>query len=121
MLKDLPAGTTVRKLTSIGTFMLAGVTSMVGGPYGFHQVLVIVEGHQITIADLEGEILTAHTRPAPGSPTSTTADPAARRPRPTVTDICPAALSPDVPRHHAEVLPRSTLRSNTCSSRLGAR
>jgi putative transposase len=64
--KDLPAGTTVRKLTSAGTFMLAGVHYMVGGPYGFHQVLVIIDGDKITIADLEGEILIEHTRPAPG-------------------------------------------------------
>jgi putative transposase len=64
--EDLPAGTTVRKLTSVGTFMLAGVLYMVGGPYGFQQVLVIVEGDKITVADLNGEILIEHTRPAPG-------------------------------------------------------
>ena len=64
--KDLPAGTTVKKLTSAGSFMMAGVHYMVGGPYGFHQVLVIVEGDKITVADLDGEILIEHTRPAPG-------------------------------------------------------
>jgi len=64
--KDLPAGTTVRKLTSAGSFMMAGVHYMVGGPYGFHQVLVIVDGDKITVADLDGEILIEHTRPAPG-------------------------------------------------------
>lgn len=63
---DLPAGTRVKKLTSAGTFWLAGVHYMVGGPYGFQQVLVITDGDQITVADLEGEILIEHTRPAPG-------------------------------------------------------
>jgi len=55
---DLPAGTRVKKLTSAGSFWLAGVHYMVGGPHGFQQVLVIT--------DLEGEILIEHTRPAPG-------------------------------------------------------
>jgi len=64
--QDLPAGTTVRKLTSAGSFMLAGVHYMVGGPYGFYQVLVIVDSDTITVADLDGEILIEHTRPAPG-------------------------------------------------------
>lgn len=63
---DLPAGTSVRKLTSVGTFMLAGVHYKVGGQYGFQQVLVITDDDKITVADLEGEILIEHTRPAPG-------------------------------------------------------
>jgi len=46
--------------------MLAGVTYKVDGRYGFQDVLVIVEGDQITVADLEGEILIKHTRPTPG-------------------------------------------------------
>lgn len=64
--KDLPAGTTVKKLTSYGSFMLGGVHYKVGGPHGFQYVLVIVEGEKITVADLDGEILIEHTRPAPG-------------------------------------------------------
>jgi putative transposase len=63
---DLPDGTSVRKLTSSGTFKLAKVTYLVGGQHGFQQVLVIVAGDEITVADLEGEILIEHTRPAPG-------------------------------------------------------
>jgi len=63
---DLPASTHVKKLTSSGTFMLAKVHYMVGGQYGFHQVLVITDGDKITVADLEGEILIEHTRPDPG-------------------------------------------------------
>ncbi len=64
---DLPSGTSVRKLTSAGTFMLAGVLYKVGAPHGFHDVLVITEGDKITVADLDGEILIEHTRPAPGT------------------------------------------------------
>ena len=63
---DQPASTRVKKLTSAGSFWLAGVHYMVDGPYGFQQVLVITDGDKITIADLEGEILIEHTRPAPG-------------------------------------------------------
>ena len=63
---DLPADTHVRKLSSVGTFMLDQVFYMVGGRHGFHQVLVITDGDKITITDLHGEILIEHTRPAPG-------------------------------------------------------
>jgi putative transposase len=63
---DLPAGTRVKTLTSNGTFRLAGVTYMVGGQRGFAQVLVITDNDKITVADLQGEILIEHTRPAPG-------------------------------------------------------
>jgi len=63
---DLPAGTRVKKLTSAGTFMLAGVHYKVDGRYGFQDVLVITDGDKITVADLEGEILIEHTRPGPG-------------------------------------------------------
>lgn len=63
---DLPAGTRVKKLTSSGAFTLGGVTYRVGGQHGFQQVLVIVDGDKITVADLDGEILVEHIRPAPG-------------------------------------------------------
>ncbi|MEO5854255.1 MAG: hypothetical protein ABIQ15_17245 [Nocardioides sp.] len=46
--------------------MLARVTYMVGGQHGFQQVLVITDDDTITVVDLDGEILIAHTRPAPG-------------------------------------------------------
>ncbi len=39
---------------------------MVGGQHGLQQVLVIVDGDHITVADLDGDILIEHTRPAPG-------------------------------------------------------
>jgi putative transposase len=85
--KDLPAGTSIRKLTSAGSFMLAGVHYMVGGPYGFHHVLVIVDGDTITVADLEGEILIEHTRPAPGVTYVGNGRP--RGPRPKTTETSP--------------------------------
>lgn len=63
---DLPAGTRTKRLSSAGTFRLAGVTYIVGGPHGFQHVLIITDGDKITVADLDGEILIEHTRPAPG-------------------------------------------------------
>jgi putative transposase len=63
---DLPVGTTVRRLTSAGTFMLGSVRYLVGGQHGLQQVLVIVDGDHITVADLDGEILIEYTRPAQG-------------------------------------------------------
>ena len=46
--------------------MLAGVIYKVGGRYGLHEVLVATDGDAIIVADLDGEILIEHTRPAPG-------------------------------------------------------
>jgi transposase InsO family protein len=67
---DLPDDTRIRKLASNGTFMLDRVNYLVGGQYGFQQVIVVTHGDQIgdkiTVADLDGEILIEHTRPAPG-------------------------------------------------------
>jgi putative transposase len=64
--KDLPAGTRVTKLSTAGTFGLAGVHYKVDGRRALEQVLVITDGDKITVADLEGEILIEHTQPAPG-------------------------------------------------------
>jgi transposase InsO family protein len=63
---DLPAGTYLRALNSAGTFRLATTTYKVGPQHRFEQVLVITDGDKITVADLHGEILIEHTRPAPG-------------------------------------------------------
>lgn len=63
---DLPSGTRVRTLTTAGTFRLAGVTYKVAGQRALEQVLIITEDDTITVADLHGEILIEHTRPAPG-------------------------------------------------------
>jgi putative transposase len=56
----------IKKLTTAGTFRLAGVHYKVDGGRGLEQVLIITDGDTITVADLEGEILIEHTRPAPG-------------------------------------------------------
>jgi len=85
--EDLPTGTTLRKLSSVGTFMLARVTYMVGGQHGFQQVLVITDGDEITVADLEGEILIEHTRPPPG--VSYVGNGRPRGPRPKTTETSP--------------------------------
>ena len=63
---DLPAGTRVKTLNTAGTFTLAGVHYKVAGRLALQQVLVITTGDTITVADLDGEILIEHTRPAPG-------------------------------------------------------
>jgi putative transposase len=78
--RDLPAGTRVKKLTTAGTFTLAGVHYKVDGRRALEQVLVITNGDKITVADLEGEILIEHTRPAPGVRYVGNSRPRGRRP-----------------------------------------
>jgi len=63
---NLPEGTILRRLTTAGTFRLDSVVYKVDGRYGLNQVLIITSGNHITVADLHGEVLTEHTRPAPG-------------------------------------------------------
>ena len=64
---DLPRDTRVRKLTTAGTFNLAGVNYKVDGRRALEKVLVTTDGDKITVADLHGEILIEHTRPPPGA------------------------------------------------------
>jgi len=64
--RDLPAGTRVMTLSTAGTFMLAGVYYKVDGRLACEQVLVVTDAHNITVSDLDGEVLIEHTRPAPG-------------------------------------------------------
>jgi transposase InsO family protein len=64
--QDLPAGTRVATLSTAGTFLLAGVYYKVDGRLAYEQVLVLIDGDNITVADLDGEVLIEHTRPAPG-------------------------------------------------------
>lgn len=63
---DLPAGTVARKLTSAGTLSLDNVKYLVDAHRPFEKVLVIADKDQITVVDLNGEILLETTRPAPG-------------------------------------------------------
>jgi hypothetical protein len=65
MRADLPR-TVVKKLTSAGMFYLEKVQYKVDGRRGLQQVLVIPDGDNITVSDLEVEILIEHTTPAPG-------------------------------------------------------
>jgi putative transposase len=64
---DLPSGIRVKKLTTAGTFILDSVHDKVDGQRGLREALVITHGDKITVADLEGEVLIEHTRPAPGA------------------------------------------------------
>lgn len=63
---DLPEDTVLKRLSTAGTFRLDSVVYLVGGRYGLHHVLVVTDGNDLTITDLDGEILIQHTRPAPG-------------------------------------------------------
>jgi transposase InsO family protein len=62
---DLPADTLLKRLSTAGTFRLDSVTYLVGGRYGLQHVLVVIDGNDLTITNLDGEILIQHTRPAP--------------------------------------------------------
>ncbi|WP_425004368.1 hypothetical protein [Mycolicibacterium sp. S3B2] len=53
-------------LNTAGTFLLAGVRYKVDGGLACQEVLVVTDGDHITVADLDGEVLIEHTRPAPG-------------------------------------------------------
>jgi len=64
--QDLPAATRVMRLSTAGTVMLAGVRYKVDGRLACEQVLVLTDGDTTTVADLAGEVLIEHTRPAPG-------------------------------------------------------
>ena len=63
---DLPPDTKVKRLTCVGTLTLNRVSYKVGSRHRYEHVLVITNGNQITIADLNGEVLIEHTRAAPG-------------------------------------------------------
>lgn len=79
---NLPDDTIVKRLNSAGVFMLNNVQYKVDGRRGFEQVLVITEGNKITVADLHGEILIEHSRPAPGVTYVGNHRPPGHRPKP---------------------------------------
>ena len=61
----------LKRLSTAGTFRLDSDVYLVGGRYGLKHVLVVVDGNDLTITDLtitdlQGELLIEHTRPAPG-------------------------------------------------------
>lgn len=63
---DLPADTRVRKVSTAGTVNVDKVFYTIDVEHRFTQVLVITDGDNLTITDLQGELLAEHTRPAPG-------------------------------------------------------
>ena len=64
--QDLPTGTRVMTLNTAGTLMLAGVNYKVDGRLACEHVLVSANGDNITVANLDGEVLIEHIRPAAG-------------------------------------------------------
>jgi transposase InsO family protein len=63
---SLPEDTRVMRLRENGGFRLRRVTYMVDGRRAGQDVIVVEDGTQILVADLEGTILIEHTRAAPG-------------------------------------------------------
>ena len=79
--RDLPDDTIVKTLSGAGSFMLDKVHYKVDGHHAFHQVLVITDGDDLTVTDLDVEILIEHTRPGPGVTYVDNRRPAGRPPR----------------------------------------
>lgn len=63
---NLPPDTQVKRLTCTGTLTLDRVSYKVAGRRRYEHVLVITDGDNMTVADLQGEVLIEHTRAAPG-------------------------------------------------------
>ena len=63
---DLPPNIRVRTVSTAGTIGMNKVAYMVDTQRAFHQVLIVSDGDNIIITDLDGEVLAEHTRPAPG-------------------------------------------------------
>ncbi len=63
---DLPTDTRVRKVSTAGTINVDKVFYKIDVEHRFTQVLVITDGDNLTITDLQGELLAEHTRPGPG-------------------------------------------------------
>jgi putative transposase len=78
---DLPEGTSLRRLSTAGTFMLDKVMFSVGLEHRREEVLLVLEGDSITVVDLEGVILIEHTRPAPGTTYVGNGRPSGQRPK----------------------------------------
>lgn len=79
---DLPVNTSVRTIATPGTISLDSVTYMVDVQRAFEQVLVVCDGDNIIITDLQGEVLAEHTRPAPGTNYVGNGRPRGPRPKP---------------------------------------
>jgi len=78
---DLPDDTRVMRLRPDGAIRLRKVTYMIDGTRAGDQVLVVQDGDKTLVADLHGEILIEHTRPAPGIKYVGNGRPRGRRPR----------------------------------------
>lgn len=58
--------TQIKRVQANGSLSLGRVQYQVNGRLARQEVIVVTEGDKITVADLQGEILIEHTRPAPG-------------------------------------------------------
>lgn len=63
---DLPANTVIRTVSSVGSIGLNSVTYRVDAQRAFQQVLVVSVDDKVIVADLDGEVLIEHTKPATG-------------------------------------------------------
>lgn len=93
---DLPDNTKVRTVNTSGTIGLDKVVYMVDTRRAFEQVLVTADGDKVIITDLDGEVLTEHTRPAPGVKYVGNGRPRGQRPttKQTVTEVLTHQPSP---------------------------
>ena len=62
----IPPDTQAKRLTCTGTPTLDRVSYKVAGRRRYEHALVITDGDNITITDLQGELLIEHKRAAPG-------------------------------------------------------
>ena len=63
---EVPTGVQVRTVSTSGTISVDAVTYMVDVDHAFDQVLVAADDNTIVIANIDGEVLVEHPRPAPG-------------------------------------------------------
>jgi len=86
-------GQLVAHVAALGTEAITGTITVdkvfyeIDVRHASEQVLVITDGDNITVTDLDGEILAEHTRPAPGVTYVGNARP--RGPRPKTTQTSP--------------------------------
>jgi putative transposase len=79
---ELPANACIRTVSAVGNIGLDSVAYRVDPQRAFQQVLVVSDGDNVIITDLEGEVLAERTRPAPGTKYVGNGRPRGPRPKP---------------------------------------
>jgi putative transposase len=77
---NLPEGTRVTRIRANGAIRLKKVAYMVDGSRRGQEVLVVIDGERIIVADLAGEILIEHIKATPGIKYIGNGRPRGRRP-----------------------------------------